>query len=164
MKSRLLRLAIGLVRGWSRVYTWRMPSGLAESRRAEIESDLWELRHDPDGARGLNPAVHVIGRLLGGVPDDLAWRVERAGDGDDLVLRRTVAVTAAAAVLFVAFWILPAWMGHREPTGRTRVIECANASTPPETTPEFRMRVINCAGAFFGPRAKTVSQPAGRDH
>jgi hypothetical protein len=164
MNSRLLRLALGLVRGWSRAYTWRMPSGLAASRRAGIESDLWDFQHDPDCARGLNPAMHVIGRLLCGVPDDLAWRVERAGDGDDIVLRRAVAVTAVAAALFAAFWILPAWMRQGEPTDRTRVVECADESTPPETTPEFRMRVIQCAGAFFGPRAKAVSQPAGRDH
>jgi hypothetical protein len=164
MKSRLLRLAIGFVRGWSRVYTWGMPSGPAESRRAEIESDLWELQHDADGTCGLNPTVQMIGRLLGGVPDDLAWRIERAGDGEDLVLRRTLAMTAAAAALLVAFWILPVWMGRMGPTGRTRVLECANESRPPESTPELRTRVITCAGVFFGPRANTVSQGVGRDH
>jgi hypothetical protein len=165
MTSRFLRLAMGLVRGWARIYTWGMPSVVAESRRAEIESDLWELQHDPDGARGLSLTVHVIGRLLIGVPDDLGWRVERAGDDDDdVVLRRIVAMMAASAVLLVAFWILPAWTGPSGPTGRTRVIECANEFTPPVSTPELRIQVITCAGAFFGPRAKMVSQPIGRDH
>src|SRR5438094_8714239 len=46
MMSRLLRLAIAFVRKWTRVYTARMSPELREARRAEIESDLWEVQQD----------------------------------------------------------------------------------------------------------------------
>ena len=35
-----------LVRNWARAYTFGLPSGIREERRAEIESDIWEQAHD----------------------------------------------------------------------------------------------------------------------
>ena len=52
-----MTLAVAVVRTWTRAYTWGAPSAWAEQRRAEIESDLWEQQQDPNGARGLAPAV-----------------------------------------------------------------------------------------------------------
>jgi hypothetical protein len=74
MKSELLPLATRLVRAWTRVYTFGVPPAERSARRAEIESDLWELEHDPD-MRG-RAAAQVLARLLLGIPDDLAWRLD----------------------------------------------------------------------------------------
>ena len=162
MTAELLRLAIAVVRGWTRAYTWGMPALLAESRRAEIESDLWELQHDPDGRRGFAPAVQVFARLMAGAADDLYWRLEHAAIEDNLLLRRTCALTLAAAFVFVVLWILPGILRQPvEPHGRTAA--CASALMPAESTAEFRLQVINCAGAFFSARASTPSSPSRRD-
>jgi TonB family protein len=45
------RIASGLVLTWTRLYTWGMPPAARDARHAEVESDLWESAHDPDGAR-----------------------------------------------------------------------------------------------------------------
>ena len=101
MKSRLLRVAATIVRIWTRAYTWRLPPALRESRRAEIESDLWESQRDPDRNRGLSPALHVIIRLLLGVPDDFQWRMSHASIGS-----RPIAIALAATVVLVAaLWV-----------------------------------------------------------
>jgi hypothetical protein len=151
MNSLLLRFAVGLVRGWTRAYTWRMPPDLGESRCAEIESDLWELQQDPDRERGLSPAAQVLGRFFMGLPDDVFWRVEQAVAGHDRLRRRIVALTAAATCVLVVLWVIPGWLSRPAPRGRTRLVECANSSAPPQTTAEFRTRIITCAGVFFTP-------------
>ena len=105
--SPALGLANALVRGWTRAYTWRMEPAIRDTRRAEIESELWEFQHDPE--RGAYPAAHVLARLLIGIPDDLSWRAEHAQ------ARRTpgrarlkaVAWTVATIVVIAALWILP---------------------------------------------------------
>jgi hypothetical protein len=149
MNSLLLRFAVSLVRGWTRAYTWRMPPDLGESRCAEIESDLWELLQDPDRGLGLSPAAQVLGRFFMGLPDDVFWRVEQAVDCNDQLRRRTISL--AAACVLVALWVLPGWFSRPAPPGRTRLVECANSSDPPQTTAEFRTRIITCAGVFFTP-------------
>ena len=151
MNSLLLRFAVSLVRGWTRAYTWRMPSDLGEFRCAEIESDLWELQQDLDRGRGLSPAAQVLGRFFMGLPDDVFWRVEQAFDGHDRRRRRTVALTTAVTCVLVVLWVLPGWLSRPAPRSRTRLVECANSSAPPQTTAEFRTRVITCAGVFFTP-------------
>ena len=37
----MLRVAVWMVRGWSWLYTWRMPPAARDARLAESESDLW---------------------------------------------------------------------------------------------------------------------------
>jgi hypothetical protein len=101
MKSHLLGVAIAIVRAWTRVYTWRLPRALRESRRAEIESDLWESRRDT--GRAVSPAVQVALRLLLGVPDDLQWRMAHASFGRNF--RLIIAVLAATVFLLAGFWI-----------------------------------------------------------
>jgi len=151
--SILLRFAVGLVRLWCRVYTWDMSPPLATSRRAEIESDLWELQHDPEEEQGSRAGLRIVGRLLMGVGDDVAWRLESAMDGEDPLMRRAVAFTAAATILIVALWTLPAWSGSQS-VRRTPVTDCADETTPSQMTPDLRLRVMQCAGAFFTPRAR----------
>lgn len=105
MKSPLLRLAIAVVRAWTRLYTWRMPATPREARRAEIESDLWEFEHDVAGDSRISPAMHVLLRLIAGVPHDLQWRVEAVPR--DRRLQTKIALTATA-FLVAALWALNA--------------------------------------------------------
>lgn len=75
MNAPLARLAATLVRVWTRVYTWGMDPVDRDSRRDEIESDLWESLHDEASSEAAI-AGRIVLRLLGGVADDLRWRVE----------------------------------------------------------------------------------------
>ena len=71
-------VVLALIRSWVRLYTRGVPAELRETRRAEIDSDLWEQVHD-DQARGRRPlatTLRVLGRVLRGVVSDLSWRLE----------------------------------------------------------------------------------------
>jgi uncharacterized membrane protein len=73
-----LHAATALSRVWVRLYTARLPEVLRNSRRAEIEADLWEHEHDRlagSTAPGIT-AVEIVLRTLLGAFDDLAWRFE----------------------------------------------------------------------------------------
>ena len=98
MTSPLLALATSIVRAWTRLYTSRLPRELREARRAEIESDLWEFHTDSAEGRYLNPTLHVLARLVFGIPDDLRWRAEHA-PGAGRPLRTGVALAAVALVI-----------------------------------------------------------------
>ncbi len=71
-------IASALTRAWVRLYTSGMPVDLRESRRAEIDADLWD--HDQDARENGVPravfAMEILLRALLGVPDDLSWRFE----------------------------------------------------------------------------------------
>lgn len=96
----MVRFAIAIARGWTRLYTWSMPARLRDERRAEIESDMWEFLQDSDDRR--SPGAQILFRLVMGVPDDLGWRIEQAVF-DCAPLRRSIALTArvAGATLFL---------------------------------------------------------------
>jgi len=104
----LLACAIALVRGWTRLYSSRMDPASRDSRRAEIESDLWEF-HEDARRRGASPpgiAVHMIARLCFGIPHDLLWRFEYEKDGVT-TYRRAAWLTAGAVgatVCIAALW------------------------------------------------------------
>jgi uncharacterized protein (TIGR03435 family) len=71
-----VRAVIACVRAWTRLYTSGLPSAVRNRRRAEIDSDLWEWCADQaSGPRDVG-AVCLLRRLVFGMPDDLAWRVE----------------------------------------------------------------------------------------
>ena len=118
----------------------------AEQRRAEIESDLFELQHDPHGARGLAPAVQVLGRLFAGIGDDVSWRLERTTLQDNVLIRRAVTL-AAATVALSMLW---------GSSGTTRrVASCPSAPRKPRVE-----QVLECVGAFFEapPRAPAATR------
>jgi cell division protein FtsW len=78
-KSFLLPTAGWIVRAW----VWSLTLGLAAevkgARRVEIASDLWEHRQD-GAAAGYAPyqiALHVLLRLLIGMPSDALWRLRQ---------------------------------------------------------------------------------------
>src|SRR5215467_8094597 len=91
MTSLLTSSAASLVRGWTRLYTSRLPANVRERRRAEVESDLWESQQPEDGC---TPAValHVLARLVLGIPDDLGWWIEQALVAG-ILRRQTLVVT-----------------------------------------------------------------------
>ncbi len=95
MRSALLPLATRLVRAWTWVYTRGLPRAERTARRAEIDSDLWELEHDPEAPQRGWAATHVLARLLIGIPDDLAWRMDVGATAH----RAPVRVLAAAGMM-----------------------------------------------------------------
>jgi len=133
MKSPLLDLALSAVRGWTRLYTWRMPPRLREARRAEIESDLWEFRQDSTGARDLGQAAHVLVRLLRGVPADLVWRREQTVAGEPS-LRRNVALTATALLVLV-LWMFTSLRPPELPLPRVAPTPLVDVSLPKPPPP-----------------------------
>jgi len=76
--SGALAVTVGIARSWVALYTLRLPREIRESRRSEIDSDLWEQqwlaarRGDP----ALGTAIEVLSRMLLGIFDDLIWRLE----------------------------------------------------------------------------------------
>jgi hypothetical protein len=92
-----------MVRAWTVVYTWRMSAALREARRRELESDLWESDYDPDAASGVVLAFQIVARMLIGIPDDLAWRIEhlQAAHGS----RRRIALVIGVGSM-VALWLV----------------------------------------------------------
>src|SRR5215831_19195819 len=94
----MLRLAVALVRLWTRVFTLGMPGTVREWRRREIESDLWEQAHDRQLSAG-----QLIARLLRGLPADILWRIE-----EEVMYSKAVVVLATAAGIVLgasAMWL-----------------------------------------------------------
>ncbi len=75
-------LATGLIRGWVRIYTIGLRDDERDSRRAEIESDLWEQQNadDPAGPSRIATAAHMVARWALGAPADVLWSLERSSD------------------------------------------------------------------------------------
>lgn len=132
----MLRFALTIVRVWTTLYTSGMPDGLRETRRAEIESDLWESQHDRRPESDLGGGVQILLRLLRGVPDDLLWRVELM----DLRTRRRrigMWITATAGVaLWAALWVGSALTPSTLPQPpRPMVFVAGPPPTPPPPPP-----------------------------
>src|SRR5437870_5699699 len=101
--SPFVAVAVAAVRAWTRLYTWRLRTSLRDARRAEIESDLWELQHDPAARRGVSLAAHIAARLILGIPADMLWRAEHMASVGKPI-RRVVALTATGVAL-VFLWV-----------------------------------------------------------
>jgi TonB family protein len=99
--TRFTPLLMACVRGWTRLYTWRLPPAVREARREEIESDLWESSHD-DGMTQAEIAIQMVRRLMLGIPDDLAWRVGQLKVTTCLPLRSVMAAAVLGILLLFA--------------------------------------------------------------
>ena len=81
MKPSRLPFAARLVRWWTRAYTLGLPPQDRDARVAEIESDTWEqyefARTSGNSSRLV--VLHVVARLLLGIPMDLSWRLSQIG-------------------------------------------------------------------------------------
>ena len=96
-------LVIAFARAWVRLYTRGLPAAVRDARRSELESDLWEQRHE-EAARGRRPAataLRLLGRAVRGAPADLAWRFEQRDRG--AVVRRLRAAGRHGWTGFPAF-------------------------------------------------------------
>ncbi len=77
MTNRSANISVWLVRKWVRLYTMGLPIEDKQTRRDEIDSDLWEQMQDAAGSgNGTGAAWNIFGRLLFGIVDDLSWRME----------------------------------------------------------------------------------------
>ena len=100
-----VHIAHRAVRWWVALYTWGLPLELRASRRAEIESDLWEQEHDARFTE-CDPDRHtwqVLGRWLFGICTDLSWRWETGmARTNDVHMPDIEKRLLAAAVLWIA--------------------------------------------------------------
>jgi hypothetical protein len=132
MKSLLPLAAVGLVRLWTRVYSWGLPEGIRNARRAELESDLWECQQGSARTAGL--PLEIIARLILGLPDDLGWRFEQ--DRARFQSTRTVAVIAGATTIVIVVWIgLAATPAELPPAPPAPSLQLRRVEMPPPPPP-----------------------------
>jgi hypothetical protein len=98
-----LHASSAIVRAWTLLYTWRLPALARDTRRAEIDSDLWEYIHDRERNRSVAPALHVLTRFIAGIPDDVSWRASHVIVGPT-PMRAAISV-GTAAVVATALWV-----------------------------------------------------------
>src|SRR5689334_14158924 len=103
------RLAVALVRLWTRVFTLGMPPTVRAWRQAEIESDLWEQDHDRPAS-----AAEMLGRLFRGIPADVIWRIEE----ESMRSRALVVVAASVGIVLAAagVWLYDTMRADTLPT------------------------------------------------
>lgn len=97
MTGRAIDVVCRACRAWVRLHTLGLPHDLRQSRIAEIESDIWEFRNDSD-ARPSSAAAEFGARVMRGMLDDVAWRLEVASQP---TVRAFVAATAVVAIATV---------------------------------------------------------------
>jgi hypothetical protein len=77
-------LAERFARGWVRLYTLGLRPDARAARRAEIESDLWEHRHDAAATGSTGFAAAVLRRVLTGMPCDVLWSLDERGSAPEV--------------------------------------------------------------------------------
>jgi len=103
-----MTFATACVRAWTWLYTQGLPGNERTARRNEIASDLWECQCDAAAGPGFGSSLHLLVRLLIGIPDDLGWRVEHASVAGTLTQGGlALSGRVAGAALFVcALWVI----------------------------------------------------------
>ena len=66
------------------LYTRRLPPAVADRRRSEIASDIWEHRRQAriDAVADRRVAMAIAVRVIAGVPSDLSWRMTQLAVAD----------------------------------------------------------------------------------
>ena len=102
-----LALSVGMARSWVALYTLRLPRGIREARRSEIDSDLWEQQSEGGliGRDEHEVGLHILARLALGIPADLTWRLER---GISSQSRRTQVIEGRTMISLVAVGVVMA--------------------------------------------------------
>jgi hypothetical protein len=77
-RRRRPRRAQRIVLAWVRLYTRDLPDAVADDRRDELASDLWEQEVAAGGGSGTG--LSMLWRMARGVPADVAWRGDRIRD------------------------------------------------------------------------------------
>jgi hypothetical protein len=94
-------------RTWVRLYTRGLPDELAERRRDELASDLFE-----HASLAPSPAQQreVIGRVLWGIPADLSWRrAARASRERRLATGAAMTIRKVSTIVFVVYVLFFTW-------------------------------------------------------
>jgi hypothetical protein len=128
----VLHIAMRIVRGWTFLYTSCLPSAKQLLRRNAIDSDLWEYLHDPDRNGTFRAALHVLGRAIRGVPDDLQWSIEQVR----ISYLPCAAVTVIALVIVVARQLSGGVSMPPVPPLQPPVIVTLDTPPPPPPPPE----------------------------
>jgi hypothetical protein len=81
MSALAVRLSLGAARAWTRLYSAGARTGPREARRDQIASDLWEHEADAvtNGQAPAGLAGELLGRVVRGIPSDIAWRLNTGG-------------------------------------------------------------------------------------
>jgi hypothetical protein len=149
-----LLTAIRLTRAWTRLYTSALDSALRDERRAEIESDLWESHEDArrSGRSADSVALHIVGRVVRGVPQDVLWCIEHRRPVAKPVLQ--VAVVTGAALVLMMFWVMSAFdSSPLPPPSPSMVFIAAPPPPPPPPPPPLPESVMGKDGRVPGPAA-----------
>lgn len=94
-----------LARAWVAFYTRGLPPEVAERRRGELASDLFE--HTSGGS---TPQAEVLGRVLWGIPADLSWRrAARAPRRRRLPTGATMTLRNVSTVVFAVYALFNVW-------------------------------------------------------
>ncbi|MCD2441097.1 hypothetical protein LQ757_02295 [Agromyces sp. SYSU K20354] len=96
------------VLGWCRWYTRDLPEQVATGRIAELASDLHEQRAFAAETGGPGASRAIVGRMLRGIPADLAWRHARLRRAALTAPRGTFPL-ALPALAHLATALLIAW-------------------------------------------------------
>jgi uncharacterized protein (TIGR03435 family) len=164
MTSLAVRAAAALVRGWTRLYTQRLPVAIRERRRVEIESDLWESQRDAPDGRALGTAAGILARFFLGIPDDLVWWVEQATVSEGF-RHRTVVVCGRIAGSVISIGAL--WAINHDVTRDHAIVLLApglTAQSAGTTSIEIRFEVTSVKPNPTGRAGMTQSRllPGGR--
>jgi hypothetical protein len=111
MKRAPLCAALSIVRLWTTIYTAGIPETLRDARRGD-RPDLWKTADSESDPMRLS-AIHVVARLVAGIPDDLGWRLEQVN-----AMTRTARVSAL--VLVPVLWWRSAEGSPRGSRGQPR--------------------------------------------
>lgn len=102
--------AAALVARWVRSYTDGLPRHVADRRVEEVDRDVVDHVEDERarGTAGVLIALHVLSRLVRGLPADAAWRREiQSRQGHPLMLFRTL-----IALFFAGLGVTAAMAGE----------------------------------------------------
>ena len=142
MKPPCLPLAAALVRAWTFLYTCPLDSEVRDARRAEIASDLWEFQHDDANSGDISSALHVLTRLVFGIPDDVTWSVG-AWMARTTTLARIAMLATAVALTLGAGWWWAIGSDRRAVAPAAGVRAFVGRPYPPPPPPPDRARATN---------------------
>ncbi len=104
MSAVAVRLSLSAARAWTQVYSAGARTSARDARRDQIASDLWE--HEADAtAIGQAPATfagELAGRVVRGIPADIAWRLNTGG----IEMRSTFVIERGSGLVMLLIILL----------------------------------------------------------
>ncbi|MGD9932864.1 MAG: hypothetical protein AB7T37_04015 [Dehalococcoidia bacterium] len=95
--------ATSLARAWVRIYTRGLPKEPRANRLAELDSDFFEQEREArnDGRSEAALSLHILWRVVMGMPSDLSWRLE---EGRPAAALRVLGAAIVARGIASAGW------------------------------------------------------------